>query len=190
MTREDAYSLLTEYTKNENLIKHALAVEAAMGVYARKFGEDEQKWRVVGLLHDFDYEMHPTAEEHPSKGADILRERGYTEEVVRAVLSHANHMGISRDTKMEKALYAVDELTGFIIAVALVRPNKSIMDLESRSVRKKMKDKAFARAVSRDDLVNSAELLGVDLDEHISYVIEAMKGVATELGLQGTDASR
>jgi putative nucleotidyltransferase with HDIG domain len=190
MTREDAYSLLTEYTKNENLIKHALAVEAAMGAYARKFGEDEQKWRVVGLLHDFDYEMHPTAEEHPSKGADILRERGYTEEVVRAVLSHANHMGLSRDTKMEKALYAVDELTGFIIAVALVRPNKSIMDLESRSVRKKMKDKAFARAVSRDDLVNSAELLWVDLDEHISYVIEAMKGVATELGLQGTDASR
>jgi putative nucleotidyltransferase with HDIG domain len=189
MTREDAYNLLTEYTQNENLMKHALAVEAAMGAYAKKLGEDEEKWRIVGLLHDFDYEIHPTAEEHPSKGADILRERGYSEEIVRAVLSHADHMGLSRDTAMEKALYAVDELTGFIIAVALVRPSRSVLDLKSRSVRKKMKDKAFARAVSRDDLVNSAELLGVDLDEHIDFVIEAMKGIAEDLGLRSKEAA-
>jgi putative nucleotidyltransferase with HDIG domain len=189
MTREDAYSLLTEYTKNENLIKHAIAVEAAMRAYARKFGEDEEKWRIVGLLHDFDYEIHPTAEEHPLKGADILRERGYSEEIVRAVLSHANHMELSRDTTMEKALYAVDELTGFIIAVALVRPNKSLLEVKPKSVRKKMKDKAFARAVNRDDLVNSAELLGVDLSEHIGFVIEAMQGIAPELGLEGTSTS-
>jgi len=190
MSREDAYGLLTEYTKNENLIKHALAVEAAMGAYAAKFGEDEEKWRVVGLLHDFDYEVHPTAEEHPSKGADILREAGYSEEIVRAVLSHANHMNLSRETLMEKALYAVDELTGFITAVALVRPGKSIMDVKAKSVRKKMKDKAFARAVNRDDLVESAELLGVDLNEHIEFVTKAMQGIAKELGLEGTPSGR
>ncbi len=186
MSREDAYKLLTEFTKNPNLIKHALAVEAAMRAYAMKFGEDEEKWSVVGLLHDFDYEIHPTAEEHPSKGADILRERGYSEEIIRAVLSHANHMGLSRETVMEKTLYAVDEMTGFITAVALVRPNKSIMEVEPKSVRKKMKDKAFARQVSREDLVDSAELLGVDLNEHISFVIGAMRGVAADLGLEGT----
>jgi putative nucleotidyltransferase with HDIG domain len=185
MNRQEAYDLLTEYTKNPNLIKHALAVEAAMRSYAKKFGEDEVKWSVVGLLHDFDYEIHPTAEEHPSKGADILRERGYSEEVIRAVLSHANHMGLSRETPMEKTLYAVDEMTGFITAVALVRPNKSIMEVEPKSVRKKMKDKAFARQVSREDLVSSAELLGVELNEHISFVIGAMREVAAELGLEG-----
>jgi len=189
MTREDAFELLTEFTKNKNLIKHALAVEAAMKAYARKFGEDVEKWAIVGLLHDFDYEIHPTAEEHPSKGAEILRERGYPEDVIRAVLSHANHMGLERVTLMEKALYAVDEMTGFITAVALVRPNKSIMEVQPKSVRKKMKDKAFARQVSRDDLVKSAELLGVDLDEHIAFVTEAMKGIASELGLQGTAAA-
>jgi putative nucleotidyltransferase with HDIG domain len=188
MSREDAHKLLMEFTKNPNLIKHALAVEAAMRAYAAKFGEDEEKWSVVGLLHDFDYEIHPTAEEHPSKGAGILRERGYSEEVIRAVLSHANHMGLARETRMEKTLYAVDEMAGFVTAVALVRPNKSIMEVEPRSVRKKMKDKAFARQVSREDLVASAELLGVDLNEHISTVIEAMKGIAAELGLQGTPA--
>lgn len=186
MTREDAYKLLTEYTKNKNLIKHALAVEAAMRAYAKEFGEDEEKWSVVGLLHDFDYEIHPTAEEHPSKGADILRERGCSEEIIRAVLSHASHMGLTRETPMEKTLYAVDEMTGFITAVTLVRPNKSIVEVKPKSVRKKMKDKAFARQVSRGDLVNSAELLGVDLNEHISFVIEAMKGVAADLGLEGT----
>lgn len=189
MSRDEAFQLLNEYTKNPNLIKHALAVEAAMRAYARKFGEDEEKWAVVGLLHDFDYEIHPTAEEHPSKGADILRERGYSEEIIRAVLSHANHMGLERQTAMEKALYAVDEMTGFITAVALVRPNKSIMEVKPKSVKKKMKDKAFARQVSRDDLVSSAELLGIDLTEHIEFVIEAMKEVAEELGLHGTSAS-
>ena len=188
MNREEAYKLLTEFTKNKNLIKHALAVEAAMKAYARKFGEDEEKWAVVGLLHDFDYEIHPTAEEHPSKGADILRERGYSEEIVRAVLSHANHMELSRETPLEKTLYAVDEMTGFVTAVTLVRPNKSIMEVKPKSVRKKMKDKAFARQVSRDDLVNSAELLGVELSEHIAFVVEAMTGIAAELGLDGSAA--
>jgi putative nucleotidyltransferase with HDIG domain len=188
MNREEAYKLLTEFTKNKNLIKHALAVEAAMKAYARKLGEDEEKWAVVGLLHDFDYEIHPTAEEHPSKGADILRERGYSEEIVRAVLSHANHMGLSRETPMERTLYAVDEMTGFVTAVTLVRPNKSIMEVKPKSVRKKMKDKAFARQVSRDDLVDSAELLGVELNEHIAFVVEAMTGIAAELGLDGSAA--
>ena len=189
MTREDAYKLLAEFTKNPNLVKHALSVEAAMRAYAKKLAEDEEKWAIVGLLHDFDYEIHPTAEEHPSKGADILRERGYSEEVVRAVLSHANHMGLTRETPMEKALYAVDEMTGFITAVALVRPNKSILEVEPKSVKKKMKDKAFARQVSREDMVQSAEQLGVDLTEHISFVIEAMKGIAGQLGLQGTSSA-
>ncbi len=188
LTRDNAYKLLAEFTKNQNLIKHALAVEAAMRAYAGKYGEDEEKWGIVGLLHDFDYEIHPTAEEHPSKGADMLRERGYPEEIVRAVLSHANHMGLARETLMEKALYAVDEMTGFITAVALVRPNKSIMEVQPKSVKKKMKDKAFARQVSREDLVQSAELLGVDLTEHIAFVTDAMKGVAGDLGLQGTSA--
>jgi len=186
MNRDEAYELLTEFTKSPNLIKHALAVEAAMRAYARKFDEDEEKWGVVGLLHDFDYEIHPTADEHPAKGADILRERGYPEDVVRAILSHANHMGLERTNLMEKTLYAVDEMTGFITAVALVRPNKSIMELRPKSVRKKMKDKAFARQVSREDLEKSAELLGVDLDEHIAFVIQAMKSIAEKLGLAGT----
>jgi len=188
MNRDDAYKLLTEFTKNKNLIKHALAVEAAMRAYAKKLGGDEEEWAIVGLLHDFDYEIHPTAEEHPSKGADILRERGYSEEIVRGVLSHANHMGLTRETPLEKALYAVDEMTGFITAVTLVRPNKSIMEVKPKSVRKKMKDKAFARQVSREDLVTSAELLGVELNEHIAFVVEAMTGVAAELGLDGSAA--
>lgn len=186
MTREDAWQLLTEFTKNESLLKHALAVEAAMGHYARKFGEDEEKWRVVGLLHDFDYEIHPTLDKHPQEGAKILRERGASEEIIDGVLSHADHLGLPRDTLMKKTLYAVDELTGFVIAVALVRPNKSVLDVEPSSVRKKMKDKAFARAVNRDDIVKGAEALGVPLEEHIGEVIEALKGVADELGLRGT----
>lgn len=188
MNREEAYKLLTEFTKSKNLIRHALAVEAAMKAYAKKFGEDEEKWAVVGLLHDFDYEIHPTAEEHPSKGADILRERGYSEEIIRAILSHADYMGLARETLMEKALYAVDEMTGFITAVTLVRPNKSITEVKPKSVRKKMKDKAFARQVKRDDLVGSAELLGLDLNEHIAFVVEAMKSIAPELGLDGSAA--
>jgi putative nucleotidyltransferase with HDIG domain len=188
MNREDAYNLLTEFTKNKNLIKHALAVEAAMRAYAARFGEDVEEWGAVGLLHDFDYEIHPTPEEHPAKGASILRERGYSEEFVRAVLSHANHMNLARETRLEKTLYAVDEMTGFITAVTLVRPNKSIMEVKPKSVRKKMKDKAFARQVSREDLVSSAELLGVDLNEHIAFVVEAMAGIAAELGLGGSAA--
>ncbi|MDI6858549.1 MAG: HDIG domain-containing protein [Dehalococcoidia bacterium] len=186
MTREDAWQLLTEFTKNESLLKHALAVEAAMGHYARKFGEDEEKWRVVGLLHDFDYEIHPTLDKHPQEGATILRQRGVSEEIIDGVLSHADHLGLPRDTLMKKTLYAVDELTGFVIAVALVRPNKSVLDVEPKSVRKKMKDKAFARAVNRDDIVKGAEALGVPLEEHIGEVIQALKGVADELGLRGT----
>jgi putative nucleotidyltransferase with HDIG domain len=183
MTRNEAYLLLSEYTKNGNLIKHALAVEAAMRAYARKFGEDEETWGIVGLLHDFDYEMYPTAPDHPLKGSEILKERGVSEEIRRAILGHATYTGVPRDTLMAKTLYACDELCGFITAAALVRPQK-IMDLEASSVKKKMKDKAFARSVNRDDILHGAEELGVDLDEHIQFVIEAMKSIADQLGLK------
>lgn len=186
MNREDAWALLCEYTQSAGLRKHALAVEAAMRAYARRFGEDEERWAVVGLLHDFDYEIHPTLDQHPQDGAKILRERGYPEDVVYAVLSHAEHLGMERKSPMDKAIYAVDELTGLITAVALVKPGKSLDEVDARSVRKKMKDKAFARSVNRDDVVKGAEILGVDLDEHIAFVIEAMKEVADELGLRGT----
>jgi putative nucleotidyltransferase with HDIG domain len=182
-TREEAFGLLTEYTQNENLVKHALAVEAAMRWYARHFGEDEEEWGVVGLLHDFDYERYPTAEGHPFRGAQILRERGVDERLVLAILSHADHTGVARDTLMAKALYAVDELTGFITAVALVRPSKKVEEVKPKSVKKKMKDKAFARAVSRDDIVEGARLLDVELDEHIQNVTDAMSSIAPELGL-------
>jgi putative nucleotidyltransferase with HDIG domain len=188
MNREEAWDLLCEYTKSDSLRKHGLAVEAAMRHYARKYGEDEEKWAVVGLLHDFDYEIHPTLDKHPQEGAKILRERGVPEEIIRAALSHAEHLNLSRDSMMEKTLYAVDELSGFIIAVALVRPSKSILDVEPSSVRKKMKDKAFARAVNREDIVKGAEGMGVDLNEHIAEVTEALKGIAGELGLRGTAA--
>jgi putative nucleotidyltransferase with HDIG domain len=186
MNREEAWDLLCEYTKSDSLRKHALAVEAAMQHYARKFGDDEEKWAVVGLLHDFDYEIHPTLDKHPQEGAKILRERGVPEDIIRAALSHAEHLNLSRDSMMEKTLFAVDELSGFIIAVALVRPSKSILEVEASSVRKKMKDKAFARAVNRDDIVKGAEAMGVDLNEHIAEVTEALKGIADELGLRGT----
>lgn len=186
MNRQDAWALLCEYTKSEGLRKHALAVEAAMRHFARKRGEDEEKWGIVGLLHDFDYEIHPTLDKHPQEGAKILRERGYPEEVVTAILSHARHLGLPRRTPLEKTLFAVDELTGFITAVALVKPNKSLDEVEARSVRKKMKDKAFARSVSREDIVEGAQDLEVDLDAHIAEVIEAMKEAADELGLGGT----
>jgi putative nucleotidyltransferase with HDIG domain len=185
MSREDALALLTEYTKGESLLRHAYAVEAAMRAMARKMSGDEEAWGIVGLLHDFDYEEHPTMEEHPLVGAKILRERGYPEETVEAILGHANHTGVARTTDMAKALFAVDELCGLITAVALVRPSKSIHDVRAKSVVKKMKDKAFARSVSREDIVAGVEELGLDLREHIGFVVEAMRTVATELGLQG-----
>ncbi len=183
MTRDEAYQLLTEYTKKENLIKHALAVEAAMRAYARKFGEDEEAWGVVGLLHDFDYEVYPSLEDHPFKGAEILRQKGFPEEWVEAILGHAEHTGVPRKTLMAKTLFAVDELCGFITAVALVRPDKKLESVKVKSVKKKLKDKAFARQVSREDIRKGAEELGVDLDEHIAFVLEAMKGIAPQLGL-------
>lgn len=182
-SREQALELLTEYTRNESLIKHALAVEAAMRFYARKFGEDEMMWGVVGLLHDFDYEKYPSLEDHPFKGAEILRSRGYDDVFVKAILSHAQHTNVSRDTNLEKTLFAVDELCGLITAVALVRPSKQIDDVAVKSVKKKLKDKAFARSVNRGDIRDGAETLGVPLDDHIQNVLMAMKSISTELGL-------
>ncbi len=185
MDRQAAWQLLTEYTQSENLRKHARAVEACLRAYARKFGEDEDKWAVVGLIHDFDYEKYPTAEEHPYKGNEILKERGWPEEIRRAIMSHADYTGVTRESRLEKTLFACDELAGFITAVALVKPGKSLAEVDARSVRKKMKDKAFARSVSREDIVKGAEEMGVDLDEHIAFCIEAMKPIAAELGLAG-----
>ncbi len=184
MNRSDAYDLLTEYTKSESLIKHALAVEAGMRAYARKLGEDEELWGITGLLHDFDYEKYPSLDDHPAKGAAILEEMGYPEEVVYAMRSHSDRMGVERVHLMDKALFAVDELTGLITAASLVRPS-GITDLAAKSVRKRMKDKAFARAVSREDITKGAEELGVELSEHINFVVEAMRGIAEELGLKG-----
>jgi putative nucleotidyltransferase with HDIG domain len=175
---------MTEHTQSESLRNHMRAVEAAMRFYARKFGEDEEKWAVVGLLHDFDYEKHPTPEEHPFVGVKILQEKGYPEEITRAILSHADYSGVKPESNMEKALVAVDELTGFIVAVALVRPSRSLMDVKVKSVKKKMKSKAFAANVSREDIENGAEMLGLTLEEHIQNVIEAMQSVAEELGLK------
>lgn len=188
MNRDDAMALLREYTKNENLIKHMLAVEAAMRAYARKYGEDEEMWGITGLLHDFDYERWPSLEDHPLKGAEILQEKGYPEEVIYAIKSHNTLLGLPRKSLMDKTLFAVDELTGFITAVTLVRPSKSLEEVEVKSVRKRMKDKAFARGVNREDIIQGAAELGVDLDEHIAFVIEAMKGIAKELGLDGKGA--
>jgi putative nucleotidyltransferase with HDIG domain len=185
VAREEAWSLLTEFTQSESLRKHALAVEACMRAYARKLGGDESLWGLVGLIHDFDYERYPSAEDHPFKGSEILKERGYSEEIRRAILSHAEYSGVPRETPMEKALFACDELAGFITAATLVKPSKSLSELDARSVRKKMKDKAFARSVNRADIVNGAADLGVDLEEHITFCIEAMKAVAADLGLDG-----
>ncbi len=187
-TREEAWKLLNEYTKNPNLIKHALAVEAGMRAYARHFEEDEEKWGVVGLIHDFEYERYPDLgpEGHPFKGAQILRELGWSEELIRGVQAHAPALTeVHPETKMEKAIYAVDELTGLIIAVALVRPSKSILDVKVRSVKKKWKDKSFAAGVNREDVEEGADMLGVPLAEHIAIVLEAMQGIASELGLAG-----
>jgi len=183
MNRQEAFTLLKEYTKNENLIKHMLAVEAGMRAYARKYNGDEEKWGIVGLLHDFDYEMHPTAEEHPIKGSVILKERNYPEDVIYAILSHADHTGVERKSPMDKALYAVDELAGFITAVALVRPTKKIADVEVNSVKKKLKDKSFAAKVSREDIERGVQELGVPLDEHIETILKAMQRIAGDLGL-------
>ncbi len=184
--------MLTEFTASESLRKHALAVEACMRACSRKFGdasaEAENLWGVVGLIHDFDYERWPTPEEHPYKGNEILKERGYSEELRRAIMSHAEYTGVSRDTPMEKSLFACDELAGFITAVALIKPGKSLAEVDTKSVRKRMKDKAFARKVNRDDIVNGAADLGVDLDEHIAFCIEALKPIATALGLDGSAA--
>lgn len=186
--RASAWGLLCEYTASESLRKHALAVEACMRAYARKFGEDEDAWGLAGLLHDFDYEKYPTPAEHPFVGNKILEERGYPEWLRRCILSHADYSNVRRESKMEHALFACDELAGFITAIALVKPGKSLAEVEARSVRKKMKDKAFARSVSRDDITRGAAELGLDLDEHIAFCIEAMKGIANELGLAGSPA--
>jgi putative nucleotidyltransferase with HDIG domain len=185
MDRADAWCLLTEFTQSESLRKHAMAVEACMRAYARKLGGDEDYWGIVGLIHDFDYEKYPSAEEHPFKGNEILQQRGYPDEVRRAIMSHADYTGVKRETAMEKALFACDELAGFITATALVKPGKSLAEVDAKSVRKRMKDKAFARSVSREDIINGAAELGVDLDEHITFCIEAMKAVAGDLGLAG-----
>jgi len=182
-TRDEAWALLTEYTKSDALIKHALSVESAMRFYARRFGEDEEYWGAVGLLHDFDYDRYPSLDDHPFRGAEILREKGVDEDFVTAILSHANHTGVPRTTSLHRTLFAVDELCGFITAVALVRPSKKIEDVQPKSVRKKLKDKAFARAVSREDITEGAQLIDLELSDHIGNVIEAMKGVAPQLGL-------
>ena len=183
MTYTDALALMHEYTKNDPLRKHMYAVESAMRAYARKFGEEEEKWAMVGVLHDFDYEMYPNAPDHPSKGSEILKEKGYPEEIRKAILSHADYMNVPRDTKMAQTLYACDELCGFIGAVAVIRPNK-IMDLEVSSVRKKLKDKGFARNVNREDIDRGALELGVPLEEHVRFVIDAMRADAERLGLK------
>jgi len=182
MQRQDALALLHEYTKGDSLRKHALAVEAAMRAYARKEGADEELWGITGLLHDFDYEMYPAYPDHPMKGSAVLAQQGYPEEMRTAILGHVPATGVARATRMAKVLFACDELCGFVVACAMVRPNR-LADLASSSVKKKLKDKAFARAVSREDIYKSAEELGVDLDAHITVVVEALKGIAADLGL-------
>ncbi len=182
MNYQEALDLTHEYTKNEALRKHMYAVEVAMRAYARKFGEEEETWAIVGILHDFDYEMYPTAPDHPLKGSEILKERGYPEDVRRAILGHATYANVPRDTRMAQVLYACDELCGFISACAVIRPNK-IADLEVSSVKKKLKDKGFARNVSREDIQQGTQELGIPIEEHIKFVIDAMKGDAARLGL-------
>jgi predicted hydrolase (HD superfamily) len=202
--RETAWCLLTEFTQSESLRKHALAVEACMRACGRKLAtgsseasalglselglSQEDLWGIVGLIHDFDYEKYPSLEDHPYKGNEILKERGWPEVITRAIMSHAEYTGVTRDTPMEKALFACDELAGFITAVALIKPGKSLAEVDAKSVRKRMKDKAFARKVNRDDIINGAAVLGVDLDEHIAFCIEALQGIADRLGLDGSAA--
>jgi predicted hydrolase (HD superfamily) len=201
ITRGVAWELLTEFTQSESLRKHALAVEACMRACSHKLGtgnsdaselglselglSQEDLWGIVGLIHDFDYEKYPSLEDHPYKGNEILKERGWPEVITRAIMSHAEYTGVTRDTPMEKALFACDELAGFITAVALIKPGKSLAEVDAKSVRKRMKDKAFARKVNRDDIVNGTAALGVDLDEHITFCIEALQGIADKLGLDG-----
>jgi putative nucleotidyltransferase with HDIG domain len=186
MNRDAAWALLTEYTQSDSLRKHALAVEAAVRGYARQFGEDEDGWGIVALLHDFDYERWPSLEDHPFRGVEILREKGYPEWVTRAILSHADYSGVPRETMLEKTLFACDEMAGFVTAASLVRPSKSVLDLEPASVVKRMKDKAFARGVKREDLRAGAELLGMPLETHIGNVITFMRAQADPLGLRGS----
>jgi predicted hydrolase (HD superfamily) len=206
INRETAWCLLTEFTQSESLCKHALAVEACMRACSRKFATDpgtsglselefaelglspEELWGIVGLVHDFDYEKYPSREDHPYKGNEILKQRGWPEVIRRAVMSHAEYTGVTRHTPLEKALFACDELAGFITAVALIKPGKSLAEVDANSVRKRMKDKAFARKVNREDIVNGAAALGVDLDEHIAFCIEALQGIADKLGLDGSAA--
>jgi putative nucleotidyltransferase with HDIG domain len=190
-SRDDALAIQHEYTRSDSLRKHMLAVEAAMRAYARKFGENEDRWGLAGLIHDFDYERHPNAEHapdqgHPSEGVRVLRARGWPDDILEAVLGHATYTGVVRESLMAKALFAVDELSGLVTATALVRPSRSVHEVDARAVRKKMKDKAFARGVNRDDVVQGARELGVDLDEHIQFVVDAMRGAADTLGLAGT----
>jgi predicted hydrolase (HD superfamily) len=185
LSRDEAWALVTEYIQSESLRRHCLSVETAMRAYAAKNGESVENWGAVGLIHDFDYEIHPTLDRHPQDGAPILKERGYPDWAIDAVLSHADHLDIPRDTAMKKTLYAVDELTGFISAVAFVRPTKAVADVTPKAVRKKMKDKAFARAVDREAMLEGAELLGIDFDEHVEFVILAMTDNAEALGLAG-----
>jgi predicted hydrolase (HD superfamily) len=193
-SRDDALALQHEYTRSDSLRKHMLAVEAAMRAYAVKFGEDPDRWGLTGLIHDFYYERYPNAEHsptdgHPAEGVRVLREHGWPEDILQAILGHATYSGVARETPMAKALFAVDELTGLVTATALVRPSKSVHEVDARSVRKKMKDKAFARGVSRDDVLLGAQELGVDLDEHIQFVVDAMRGAAASLGLAGSPAA-
>jgi len=183
--REQAWSILCEFTKSEGLRKHALAVETCVTAYARKLGGEAERWSVAALLHDFDWEIHPTLEGHPQKGEPILAERGVDEEIRRAVLSHADHTGVARQSPLEKALYACDELAGFITAISYVKPRRSVFEVDVASVKKKMKDKAFARSVNREDIVNGALELGVPLDDHIDFCVQAMQARAEELGLKG-----
>jgi putative nucleotidyltransferase with HDIG domain len=183
ITRDEAIQILHEYTKSESLRRHALQVESCVAAYARRFGEDEDSWRVTAILHDFDYEMHPDAPDHPMKGEPILADRGISPEIRRAILSHANYSGVARDSQLEKTLFACDELSGFISACSLVKPSRKVAEVDVKTVRKKMKDKAFARSVSREDIVNGAAEMGLDLDDHIAFCIAAMQADAEAIGL-------
>jgi putative nucleotidyltransferase with HDIG domain len=186
LDREQAWNILCEFTKSEGLRKHALAVETCVSAYARKLGADEQRWALTALLHDFDWEIHPTLEDHPQKGEPILAERGVDEEMRRAILSHAQHTGVPRQSPLEKTLFACDELAGFITAISYVKPHRSVFEVDVSSVKKKMKDKAFARSVNRQDIVDGAQELGVPLDDHVDFCIKAMQARAEELGLKGS----
>lgn len=187
MTRDEAWKIVCEFVQNEGLRRHMLAVEACMVAYASKYGEDPELWSVTALLHDFDWEIHPDAPAHPMQGEPILAERGVPETIRRAILSHANYSGVPRSSTLEHALFACDELSGFLTACAYVKPGRSIAEVETASVKKKLKDKAFARSVNREDIVNGAQELGIPLDEHIAFCIEALKAKAAELGLAGTE---